>query len=613
MCGVNDALYLPLLLLTKNVDLMGEVEDRKAKIAKMSSFDEGEQIAQPSTSSKPSAHTQRYDRQLRLWASSGQASLESANVIILGAGYLSACVIKNLVLPGMGKFTIVDSRSIDETDLGNNFFIRSSAKGKDRAEEVLQNLLELNPEVKGESVKKEPALWIQDADLDAFTMIIAVNQPFSVVLPLAAKAWQAKSGVGIPLMTVTGAGLIGEISVQIKEAGIIETHPDNTIDLRLTRPWAELEAFADSYDLDATDTMTRSHIPFVIILLRKLKEWSLSHEGSLPKPSKDRKSFTDLINQLREGSDADEENIDEALAALGQHIWRPIANGSEATIPNQIASLLKDEACSNISSKSTNFWLLIRALREFVEKGDGSLPLPGSLPDMKAQSSTYIELQRLYKNKARMDVQRLQHHLEEILTHVGLPPNAISQDEIESFAKHTSFLKLIRGRPINSRLDKPDLNVISMAFMDPINPVTIPYHVALIASEDFAGNNGGRYPGSSLSFSLNIIGSDGLSVGSDVDVESEPELEQDISSLISLANARLARWDVELDESQLELVRDACAEVARSGHSDLPNTAALLGGVAAQEAIKLVTRQYVPLDNVAMYDGVKQAIGVFKL
>lgn len=586
-------------------------EDRRAKVAKMSSTEE--QIGQSSTSSRPSAHTQRYDRQLRLWASSGQASLESANVAILGAGYLSACVVKNLVLPGMGKFVIIDSRLIDEADLGNNFFIQSSAKGKGRAEEVLQNLLELNPEVKGEAIKKEPAKWVQDVDLDSFTMVIAINQPSSVLLPLAAKAWQAKGGVGIPLMTVAGAGLIGEISVQIKEAGIIETHPENTIDLRLIRPWAELEAFADSYDIDTSDTMAKSHIPFVIILLRKLKEWILSHDGNLPQPSKDRKAFTDLINELRKGSDADEENIDEALAALGQHIWRPIANGMQAKIPSEIDCLLKDDACSTISSKSSNFWLLVRALREFVEKGDGTLPLPGSLPDMKAQSSTYVELQKLYKTKATQDVQQLQRYLEDILEQVGLPSNAISQDEIESFAKHTAYLKLIRGRPLSDRVEKPDVNAISMAFMDPINPITIPYHIALVASEDFASKNGGRYPGSNLALSLNITGSIGLEARSESELEFEPELEEDISALVSLANARLSLWGVELDSDHSQLIQEACAEVARSGHADLPNTAALLGGIAAQEAIKLVTRQYISLDNVAIYDGVKQAIGVFKL
>lgn len=51
---------------------------------------------------------------------------------------------------------------------------------------------------------------------------------------------------------------------------------------------------------------------------------------------------------------------------------------------------------------------------------------------------------------------------------------------------------------------------------------------------------------------------------------------------------------------------------ARSGHGDLPSTAAFLGGVAAQEIIKITTRQYIPLNNTAVYDGIKQTIGIFK-
>ena len=51
----------------------------------------------------------------------------------------------------------------------------------------------------------------------------------------------------------------------------------------------------------------------------------------------------------------------------------------------------------------------------------------------------------------------------------------------------------------------------------------------------------------------------------------------------------------------------------RGAHGDLPATAALLGGVAAQEAIKILTVQYLPLDNTCIYDGCAQAIGSFRL
>jgi amyloid beta precursor protein binding protein 1 len=38
-----------------------------------------------------------------------------------------------------------------------------------------------------------------------------------------------------------------------------------------------------------------------------------------------------------------------------------------------------------------------------------------------------------------------------------------------------------------------------------------------------------------------------------------------------------------------------------------------LGGIGAQEAIKVVTKQYIPINNTVVYDGIKQAVGVFQL
>lgn len=50
----------------------------------------------------PSEKERKYDRQLRLWAASGQAALESANILVLNAGSGTAVIetLKNLILPG---------------------------------------------------------------------------------------------------------------------------------------------------------------------------------------------------------------------------------------------------------------------------------------------------------------------------------------------------------------------------------------------------------------------------------------------------------------------------------------------------------------------------------
>ena len=50
----------------------------------------------------PTDKEKKYDRQLRLWAASGQSALESANLLLVnsGCGTVGVETLKNLVLPG---------------------------------------------------------------------------------------------------------------------------------------------------------------------------------------------------------------------------------------------------------------------------------------------------------------------------------------------------------------------------------------------------------------------------------------------------------------------------------------------------------------------------------
>ena len=102
----------------------------------------------------PTAKEKKYDRQLRLWAAAGQQALEEAHVLLLndGPGVVGIEALKNLVLPGVGSFTIVDDREVDLEDLGVNFFLSEEGLGKSRAEETCRYLRELNPEVQGHSI-----------------------------------------------------------------------------------------------------------------------------------------------------------------------------------------------------------------------------------------------------------------------------------------------------------------------------------------------------------------------------------------------------------------------------------------------------------------------------
>ena len=61
----------------------------------------------------------RYDRQLRIWGEQGQARLESAHVCLLNCGPTGSEALKNLLLGGIGAFTIVDNARVTSLDLTN--------------------------------------------------------------------------------------------------------------------------------------------------------------------------------------------------------------------------------------------------------------------------------------------------------------------------------------------------------------------------------------------------------------------------------------------------------------------------------------------------------------
>lgn len=102
------------------------------------------------------AKEKKYDRQLRLWAASGQQALEGANILLLnsGSGVVGIEALKNLILPGVGQFTIVDESRVQDSDLGVNFFLTEDSLGKSRAQETCKYLKELNPEVRGFGVQE---------------------------------------------------------------------------------------------------------------------------------------------------------------------------------------------------------------------------------------------------------------------------------------------------------------------------------------------------------------------------------------------------------------------------------------------------------------------------
>jgi amyloid beta precursor protein binding protein 1 len=54
-------------------------------------------------------------------------------------------------------------------------------------------------------------------------------------------------------------------------------------------------------------------------------------------------------------------------------------------------------------------------------------------------------------------------------------------------------------------------------------------------------------------------------------------------------------------------------EVARARGAELHNISALTGGMVAQEIIKIITKQYIPIDNTCIFDGITSRTQVLRI
>ncbi len=109
-------------------------------------------------------HEDRFSR-FRLIPWWDQKKLQSARVLVIGAGALGNEILKNLVLLGFERIVIVDLDKIEESNLSRSILYRSSDVGSYKAEAAARSVLALAPNVK---VKPLVANVMQDCGLGIF-------------------------------------------------------------------------------------------------------------------------------------------------------------------------------------------------------------------------------------------------------------------------------------------------------------------------------------------------------------------------------------------------------------------------------------------------------------
>ena len=133
-------------------------------------------------------------------------------------------------------------------------------------------------------------------------------------------------------------------------------------------------------------------------------------------------------------------------------------------------------------------------------------------------------------------------------------------------------------------LDQPDYDDFMNEFYD--DESLAPWFVAAKAVEQFRDKQG-RYPG-------------------EVDSQVEGDFEALKAETTEIMSKVIPDDSVKLDDKYIK-------EIIRFSDSKLHNVSSFLGGVASQEAIKILIKQYTPLNHTLVFDGINGKAQVFNI
>lgn len=567
------------------------------------------------------ATNDKYDRQLRLWGPNGQRKLMESHILLIGADAVGTETLKNLVLPGIGKFTVLDDRVVQQSDLGVNFFVEQSALGKPRAEVVTELLCELNPDVFGSAkvanvhnlLDKEPQFFL------GFSLIIAANFPHTQGLCALSSLCEAH---GIPLIAVRSCGLLGTVRVQLSLSPalasqraaahyVIDTKSDSDLlhDLRLLDPFPAMREYCESFSLEALNSEEFSHVPYIALLYQARHQ--LETELGRLLTSKDTALIKQRLNVMSRSGCCNEDNFREALRETHRLFAQP-------RITDELAQAIHVLGARTLTAQDSVHCFLVQSLGEYLEKH--KFPPLESLPDMHSSSAYYARIQEIFRAQAHEEFEDFKRILHGKLTAAGLSLSHFPQDEIEIFAKRAACASTVTTSSLCAELrgecdatgECVRETLMFDRYEDP-QQTPIVWYLALRAADIFFLERG-RWPGDTDNASA-------LTHDADEVFAHMKALAQRLGledAYIENRTETTSRMDTESPagdgESAVCVVTRAHAEeVTRYGGMETHAISALIGGIASQESAKLLTNQYVPLQNTYVFNGIASVGATYRL
>lgn len=269
------------------------------------------------------------------------------------------------------------------------------------------------------------------------------------------------------------------------------------------------------------------------------------------------------------------DNIKEVQCKGQQEILGQIKLEFPQTAPPAFTRLISDPrgAPEAMTKDTSSFWLLVCALREFAAAHNGRPPLSGHVPDQPGSTSDhFVALLQLYRSKRDSHVAWLLDAANRHAARCGA--RQVSHEEAKDMTEFASFATVTTGTSLEQEF--------SAAFK-------IPSH---ILDADYSTNAHplAVYPIFRAWFRCEALGSQGAGAA--------PDLKAAVSTVcgdLGVPAELLAPGYVE------EIQRSW--DHARGGPVEITTVASVIGGIAANEAVKHIVQKFQPLNNSAIYDG----------
>ena len=484
----------------------------------------------------------KYDRQIRLWGVDGQKAIEGSVVVCFGSDEISSEILKNLVLHAFGEIIIVDDHVVTEEDIGINFFLEAESVGKQRANEVARLLSEMNPDPKITAIIKGISNYevLDEIDKEKVFVISHGNLTKAEISKLSDKI-REKNFKQLHIQTT---GFFGAFYLDAGSHHSFDGVDHIKHDLRINRPFPELEEFFKSYDIfdkEKVDDLLHSQLPFPVFLYYARQRVFAAHPGETKLNSR---YISELIKQVKTMyRTQDQENVDEAKYNV------PLAIDSE-DLPITVQRIFSLEPES--IQQEDHFWRLVHASHEFYNK-HGIIPLCGKIPDMESSSAIFNKLKAIFKNKSAQDIEDI----------ASLVPD-IDKSEVERFVKSIGSLTAYNYPPIKESIERVGDLSYEYEKENLYKNITRNLFVASRAFKEKTGK--------------------------------DPVLADKDKFIECLRELGTPEGDGDLEKF--------AAEFVRFNGQILPSVAASLAAIAAQEITKVIIMKATPCKPIVAYDAI---------